>query len=334
MRNLENVSSTRDIVIAIGAYSLCSSTMLLANKMTLFYLPMPAAVSFIQLTSTVITVLFIKYVLRVHVDDIRWEKLKPYLLYIVAFVTAIYCNMRALEASNVETVIVFRACTPLATSIIEYLFMGREMPSLRSFLSLFTIAIGAIAYCSTDSEFDVRGFRAYYWVSMYFILIVLEMTYGKSLTRNVKMDSVWGPVLYVNCLAFAPMGLISAGSGDFKGLTKALQDLPIEGLAVLSFSCVVGTLIGYTGWKCRGMISASSYTLVGVCNKFLTILLNVTLWNKHASASGLSCVCVCLTAGFLYQQAPRKPGQFHPDDEVAKLMNSETGDKNIDKQKN
>lgn len=62
----------------------------------------------------------------------------------------------------------------------------------------------------------------------------------------------------------------------------------------------------YTGWLCRGMVSATSYTLVGVVNKFLTVLLNVVLWDKHSTTAGIISVCVCLGAGTLYQQAPRR----------------------------
>ena len=64
--------------------------------------------------------------------------------------------------------------------------------------------------------------------------------------------------------------------------------------------------IRYTGWLCRGMVSATSYTLVGVVNKFLTVLLNVALWEKHSSPTGLFAVCLCLLAGTFYQQAPRR----------------------------
>lgn len=329
MQKLEQNSTSKDIAIAIAAYSVCSSTLLLGNKMALHYLPMPAAVSFIQLTSTVIIVYLLKYGFKVKIDEITVAKLKPYSLYIVAFVSAIYCNMRALEVSNVETVIVFRSCTPLATTLIEYLFMGRELPSMRSLASLLTIAGGAIMYCSLDSEFSVNGWTAYYWVTIYFICIVLEMTYGKSLTRKVEMDSVWGPVLYCNLLAFGPMGLISFGSGDFDGLVQALVELPVAGVCVLLFSCIVGTLIGYSGWLCRGMISGTSYTLVGVCNKFLTILLNVALWHKHASPAGLFSVCLCLCAGFFYQQAPRRPEPLTATEETEVLI-EDTKDIEID----
>jgi hypothetical protein len=62
----------------------------------------------------------------------------------------------------------------------------------------------------------------------------------------------------------------------------------------------------YTGWLCRSMVSATTYTLVGVVNKFLTVLLNVLVWDKHSTPFGIFAVCVCLLAGTMYQQAPRR----------------------------
>lgn len=52
------------------------------------------------------------------------------------------------------------------------------------------------------------------------------------------------------------------------------------------------------------MISATSFTLVGVVNKFLTVLLNVVVWDKHSSFYGVLSVCLCLFAGSFYQQSP------------------------------
>ena len=84
----------------------------------------------------VVTVLLI-YLLQgcgVKIDQFEMSKLLPYSIYVVAFVLAIYTNMMALNYSNIETVIVFRSCTPISVSIVEYLFMGRDLPSLRSCL--------------------------------------------------------------------------------------------------------------------------------------------------------------------------------------------------------
>ena len=305
MQRLEDTSTPMAIGVAVVSYSLCSSTLLLANKMAIEYLPFPSVVSFIQIVSSAIAVLTMK-ALGVQVDGLEWSKVKAYGMYIVAFVSAIYANMQALQASNVETVIVFRACSPIAVCVVEYLFLGRTLPSTRSTLSLLTVAFGAILYCLSDSEFLLNGWSAYSWVTIYFFLITFEMTYGKKLTSSVKMDSVWGPVLYCNLLAAFPMFFLGYSAGDFDDVGEKLLEMPANGIMILLFSCVAGTLIGYTGWLCRGMVSATSYTLVGVVNKFLTVLLNVMVWDKHSSPTGIFAVCVCLGAGVFYQQAPRR----------------------------
>jgi hypothetical protein len=229
--------------MAILGYSLCSSTLLLANKMVMVYLPIPSVVSFIQIITSTIAILVYQFC-GGKVDALEWPKVKAYSLYIVAFVAAIYANMQALSASNVETVIVFRACSPIAVTVIEYLFMDRAWPSFRSSASLLIVATGAILYCFSDSEFALNGIQAYYWVIIYFFLITFEMTYGKKLTSSVKMDSVWGPVLYCNLLAALPMFLLGYVNGDYENISEKLVEIPANGVLLLLFSCVAGTLIG------------------------------------------------------------------------------------------
>merc|ERR1711935_513198 len=119
------------------------------------------------------------------------------------------------------------------------------------------------------------------------------------------MEHVWGSVLYTNLLAFTPMTALAYSTGDIDARALyELSTLSVKGMSVLLFSCVTGTMIGYTGWLCRGMLTSTSFSLVGVVNKFLTILLNVLLWDKHSTWTGLAGVCVCLLSGMFYQQAP------------------------------
>lgn len=298
-------ASFQEVAIAVIFYSFCSSTLLLANKMVMADFPLPSVVSFIQMVFTVLLV----YLLQgcgVAIDSFEWDKLKPYVIYIIAFVLAIYTNMQALNYSNIETVIVFRSCTPISVTIIEYLLMGRDLPSFRSAMSLFVVAAGAIFYCLSDSQFAMKGIEAYYWVSLYFMFITFEMTYGKRLTSSIPMDSVWGSVKYCNVLALLPMYGLGHMNGEFDDLENKMKEVPANGVMILLFSCVAGALIGYSGWKCRGLVSGTTYALVGVVNKFFTVFLNVVLWDKHSSNQGLAAVCVCLCAGFFYQQAPMR----------------------------
>ena len=263
MQRLEDTSTSTQVVGAIIAYSLCSSTLLLANKMAMTHLPLPSVVSFIQILSSAVIVLAIKYSGLQVVDDLDTDKLKAYALYIVAFVTCIFANMKALENSNVETVIVFRACSPIAVTVVEYFFMDRAWPTIRSTLSLLIVSGGAIIYCLSDSQIALEGLGAYGWVITYFFLITFEMTYGKKLTSSVKMDSVWGPVLYCNLLSIVPMGALGLLSGDFDNVGERLGEMSSTGWSLLVFSCIVGTLIGY--YFClNNFLNQSIFPLIGI----------------------------------------------------------------------
>ena len=57
---------------------------------------------------------------------------------------------------------------------------------------------------------------------------------------------------------------------------------------------------------CGITVLCFSYTVVGVVNKFATIILNVLIWDKHASPTGLGAISVCLLAGSFYRQAPMR----------------------------
>lgn len=267
---------------------------------------MPALMTLVQLVSAVAFVFVLKYSKLGEVDDICWEKAVPYFYYALAFVGGVYSNMKALQVSNVETVIVFRALSPLAVSVLDFLFLGRELPNTRSLLSLTAVVVGAVIYVINDAQFALMGLAAYTWVTVYFIAICLEMTYGKKIVQDVKLN-LSGSVLYTNILS-APFFLIlffvtdePSSYADFPATSW-----PFWGVVILIASCVVGTGIGYSGWHCRSVVSATTYTIVGVMNKMLTVLLNIMIWDKHATPLGIFGLLVCLTGGSLYRQAPMR----------------------------
>jgi len=160
------------------------------------------------------------------------------------------------------------------------------------------------------------GLAAYSWAILYFVTICFEMTYGKKITSGVRFNSMWGPTFYTNFLSVAPMFCLGYLMGDFQDFSLMEGGSGLGGgeawmwtkmgLVMLAVSSVVGTLIGYTGWSCRSLVSATTFTLVGVINKFITILLNVFIWDKHASPLGISALVLCLVGGSFYQQAPMR----------------------------
>ena len=122
-------------------------------------------VSFIQIITSAVAILIYKFLCGGNsVDGFEWNKMKAYSMYIVAFVAAIYANMQALANSNVETVIVFRACSPISVTIVEYFLMDRG--KLTEDYIIVDIRIQNLLY-TTD------------FVPYYFILISIQSNFIK-----------------------------------------------------------------------------------------------------------------------------------------------------------
>eukprot|EP00613_Pedinella_sp_CCMP2098_P049699 CAMPEP_0171835110 /NCGR_PEP_ID=MMETSP0992-20121227/10794_1 /TAXON_ID=483369 /ORGANISM="non described non described, Strain CCMP2098" /LENGTH=295 /DNA_ID=CAMNT_0012450883 /DNA_START=448 /DNA_END=1335 /DNA_ORIENTATION=- len=248
-----------------------------------------------------------------------------------------------------ETQIVFRSASPIAVSILEYIFLERELPGrgcgeryyskralpfghslfcflpqsrgdrvlvscfltpgcmfcacLSSGLALAGILASALAYVATDSEFAVNGFAAYTWISLYFVLICVSMTLGKHLMATTKV-SVWGSVLLTNGLSLPLLALLSWARGEFDHFLEAAVETTPHQWGIVLAGCVAGTMIGWAGWFCRDLVSATSYTLIGVANKMLTVLLGVVFLDKHASSSGIGSLCMCIVFSTQYKQSP------------------------------
>jgi len=303
-----------EIIQTLILYSLTSASLLLVNKLLMHYIPLPAFMSVIEFLFCVLFVLFLAGTGLIEKGEVSNEKLKIFSLYVLGFTIGIYANMRALQASTVETVIIFRACTPLCVSFLDYFFLGREFPSLRSLVSLSLVVLGAYAYFSYDKEFSFQSFGvgAYFWGIIYATALCFQMTYGKKICETVKM-SVWDQVYYTKLLSMFPMAVIFLLSEEVSMLTNLEIEQPIAGFAFLLLSCIGGVTIGWAGWKCRQLISAASYTLVGVTNKILTVIVNLMIWDQHASSGGIFGLGICIIGSALYKQSPKRSERCEED---------------------
>jgi drug/metabolite transporter (DMT)-like permease len=169
------LTAQTEVTLAIVCYSFCSGTLVLLNKLILHFLPYPSLVISFQLAAAILFIYTAKFTGALEVDPIKWQFVLPYLAYTVAFSLGVYCNMRSLSISNVETVIVFRALTPVLVAFLDYMFLGRELPSNRSWSALFIIVLGAYGYASFDEKFQTQGMSAYMWPSFYLLIISFEM---------------------------------------------------------------------------------------------------------------------------------------------------------------
>merc|ERR1712005_16656 len=96
--------------------------------------------------------------------------------------------------------------------------------------------------------------------------------------------------------------------------------------------CVIGICISWAGFWCQSVVTATTYSVVGVMNKMLTVTVNVLIWDKHASTYGIACLCVCLLGGSLYQQSPLRDKPEDPEVRALTHLNEEEGHKESDEE--
>ncbi|KAG0470845.1 hypothetical protein HPP92_017545 [Vanilla planifolia] len=68
-------------------------------------------------------------------------------------------------------------------------------------------------------------------------------------------------------------------------------------------SCLFGFAISFFGFSCRRAISATGFTVLGIVNKLLTVVINLVIWDKHSTLIGTIGLLICMLGGVLYQQS-------------------------------
>tara|TARA_B110000008_G_C16945802_1_gene554392 strand:+ start:1161 stop:1868 length:708 start_codon:yes stop_codon:yes gene_type:complete len=206
--------------------------------------------------------------------------------------------MKVLQHSNVETFIIFRNSTPIMISILEWVFLGREFPNSKSFLILFVIFLCSVTYSLTDSFFSVDG---YMYVLIWYCAFCFDALFIKHQVDNIKVVDNWERVFYQNT-----WGCLTLLFKFFYDANSIKIQMRRNNIITLSLSCVIAIGMSYFGLACRKMLSATYFTLIGNMCKFLTILINVSMWEKHASYIGLICLSVSLLIGYFYIQSPKR----------------------------
>jgi drug/metabolite transporter (DMT)-like permease len=246
------MKNSTEILLSTLEYSLCSGTLVLLNKLTLHHLPYPSLIVSFQLIVTLAFIYAARLSQLLTVDELRWKYVKPYSIYIIAFSLGVYSNMRSLSMSNVETVIVFRSLSPCIVALLDAIFLGREYPSIQSWISLLVIVVGAYGYASYDVKFQTQGLSAYSWPMIYLAIISFEMAYGKRIIRSVDLKTRSGPVLYTNLLGLPPMLLLATMAHEYQHFasdrTEGTHPFNAAAISLLIMGCIVAIGIGYTGW--------------------------------------------------------------------------------------
>lgn len=272
--------------------------MLLVNKVTIHLLPAPAFMLLCQLSASAAVVFAGAQAGWLKADAFERDKLRKFAPVVVGFLGGLFANAKVLSHANVETFIVVRASSPLVVALSDWYFLGRALPDQRSAGMLLLVLAGASAYVYHDATINLP---AALWCLVWMAFFTFDQCYIKHVCDTVEMTA-WGRVLYSNALAILPCIFIAAANGELAVLPTLSWSPPA--LAALAFSCACGIVMSFTSYSLRALVSATSFTLIGILCKFGTVTLNFAIWDKHTTLPGLAALSLCLVAGSLYTPAP------------------------------
>lgn len=96
-RSSERAAERGATAFAVCGYALCSSCMLVTNKVAVHVLPAPSLVLFLQLASAAVAVWACGAAGFVQVDAVTWPKVRGFAPVALAFLGVIFANIKTLQ---------------------------------------------------------------------------------------------------------------------------------------------------------------------------------------------------------------------------------------------
>jgi drug/metabolite transporter (DMT)-like permease len=165
----------REIFLMGCLYMLFSSTMMICNKAALKVFPFPLQLTAFQYLISAAAVCVLASLSVLEAEGLKKEKVQQFWLVSAVFTLAIFSNTRVLHVASVETVIVFRTTVALLTSVGDWVWLNKELPSTQSWVALLTIVGGAAGYMISEGGSLTSDSIA--WGSIYVLVLAFEVIF-------------------------------------------------------------------------------------------------------------------------------------------------------------
>jgi solute carrier family 35 len=244
---------------AVMYYSICSSTLLIVNKVALHYFPAPVLQqSSLQLWFAVGVLHTLRCFEVLKVTQLDASDAFKYLPVVVSFLGTLFANAKVLQFSNVETFITCRSSTHLVLSLCDWLFLGRTLPSLRSICCLLGLLTSTVGCAFFDSSYSNQ---AYSWIAAWFVCFVTHEVVVKHLCDTVNVDN-WTRVLYTNLTAGAMLVFAIPLVKHEHEIATTFQWDASAAITIIA-SCAIGVCVSH-----------SAYVLPSVCSATLNAVID------------------------------------------------------------
>ncbi|XP_059653029.1 GDP-mannose transporter GONST3-like [Cornus florida] len=286
-----------------GGYCISASLLSIINKWAVMKFPYPGALTALQYFTSAAGVLICGWLKLIERDQLDLLTMWRFLRAAVIFYLSLFTNSELLHHANVDTFIVFRSAVPIFVALGETLYLHQPWLTMRMWISLAAIFGGSVLYVITDYQFTLM---AYSWALAYLISMSIYFVYIKHVVMTIDLNT-WGLVLYNNleALMLFPFELLIMG--ELKKIKHEISDesdwYSFQVILPVGLACLFGLAISFFGFSCRKAISATGFTVLGIVNKVLTVVINLVVWDKYSTFVGTVGLLICMTGGIMYQQS-------------------------------
>jgi len=294
----------------VSLYFVSSSALLVLNKVAITVFPNASVLLLAQITSTVVIVLAVstlgRYKMRL-VPDV--PTVKAYSRVSAVFLGTIYSNFKFVDSAGVNAFIMLRCTTPLIVSVMDWLFLQRELPNWQSLVSLLGIAISGTVYaCKKVGSVGVEAANSLtgstlIWGFIWLLSFILDMVYIKYVADAHKCTAL-ERTLYQNVLAVPILFVAMQTKLETVTALDSVMAWTVRGNIALLLSCLAGASLSFAGMSLRSEMSATAFTVLGIFCKMASSLLNELFVERETHWVTFVCMMISVTCSAFYKQAP------------------------------
>ncbi|CAN4099240.1 unnamed protein product [Withania somnifera] len=216
-------------------------------------------------------------------------------------------------------IIFFLSAVPIFVAIGETLYLNQPRQAIKTWLSLGTIFAGS----------SVVGWWARR-LTMNFNMSI-DFVYIKHVVMTIGLNT-WCLVLYNNLESLLPFHIELLILGELKKIKHEIEDESdwhsFQVVLPVALSCLFGLAISFFGFSCRRAICATGFTVLGIVNKLLKLVINLVIWDKHSKLIGTVGLLICMSGGVMYQQST-----IADEEEQQKLLEMQSNTQSSDSEK-
>lgn len=279
------------------AYSCCSISMVVANK---------AILSSYEFNYHMVLLFFqtgCSFALTIMWAKLGYFELEPFDMKIamkwfpvnLLFLGMLFSGYLSLQLLTVPMMTIFKNLTNCLVLGGEWYFLGN--PSSKGVMaSLGLMILGAVLSGLSDVHFSPKG---YTWMALNCCCTASYLLYMRTVMKTTKLSKA--QMSYYNSLLGMPVILVaSVLMGDLPAVFSAPQLSQPGFIFAACFSGCIGFGLSLAALWCISSTSATTYSMVGACNKIPLAILGVVMFNNPLTLKLAVFVGLGLSGGIMF----------------------------------